>query len=231
MAAWTFLELVQRLFSETARQGTAPTTTVSQSGMNQRLINWIQTAYEDIQNLHPTWIFRRKEFSFPTEAAKANYTYTEAGLTDLASWYFDPDQYRPSGIRIYSSVNDEQQMIFFPWDEFRTVYLYGANRAITTRPTVFTVKPDQSIQLWAIPNDVFTVNGEYMAVADVLDGDNDTPVFNQFQMVIVWRALMFYGAYEGAPEVYVHAEKEYNDLLFKLEQNQLPGIGYGPSLA
>ncbi len=230
-AGYTFLKLVQRLFSETARQGVAPTTTVSQSGMNQRLINWINTAYEDIQNLHETWIFRRKEFEFSTIAAQANYTYNEVGLTDLASWFFNPDHNHVSGIRAFLTENDEQDLIFFPWEDFRANYLYSANRSVTTRPTVFTIKTDQSIQLWAIPDKVYTINGEYIAIADTLDGDTDTPVFNQYQMIIVWRALMFYGAFEGAPEVYAHAENEYKALLRKLEFNQLPRMGYGPPLA
>jgi hypothetical protein len=49
-------------------------------------------------------------------------------------------------------------------------------------------------------------------------------------MVIVWKALMFYGAFEGAPEAYAHGEKEYRDAVAKLKLNQLPRTVYGSPL-
>ena len=227
---WTFLELLERLFDETARQGVAPTTTVNQTGMNKRLVNWINTAYTEIQNLHETWRFRRGEFSFSTVSGTSNYTPASVGLNDLSAWFFIPNGDHLSGVTLYLNADDENHLNWFPWQLFRASYKYGSHRTMTGRPSAFSIKPDNSMELWATPDNVYTVTGEYLKSAVLLSGDTDRPVFKDFQEIIVWRALMFYGAFEGAQEVYDHAQNEYNDALLKLEINQLPKIGYGPSL-
>ena len=79
-----FLELAQRLHTEAALAGTAPAAVTGQTGMNLKLVNWINTAYENIQELHDTWFFRRADFSFSTIAGTANYTPAAAGIDDLA---------------------------------------------------------------------------------------------------------------------------------------------------
>ena len=88
------------------------------------------------------------------------------------------------------------------------------------------------MDLWPIPDAVYTVNGEYVkqVTAQTLTNNTDIPVIPDQQLIIVWKALMYYGAFEGAPEVYAHGETQFNNALNKLEYNQLPKITYGPSL-
>jgi hypothetical protein len=226
-----FLQLVQRLHTETGRQGTAPSTTTGQTGMNARLVNWINTAYEEIQSLHESWLFRIGEFSFSTIASTQNYTAAGVSLTDFSQWKYDPDHNNLSGIRLYSAEADEQDLVFVPWEDFRTNYKYGSSRSIESRPTIFSIKPNMSMDLWAIPDAVYTVNGEYIKDTDVLSGNTDSPLFLDYNMIIVWKALMYYGAYEGAPEVYAFGENQYGKLLNSLERTQLPQLLYGASLA
>ena len=226
-----FLQMVQRLHSEAGRQGTTPATVLSQTGMNSRLVAWIQSAYEDIQNLYQTWLFLVDDFSFSTVSGTANYTPAVAGITDLQSWKFNPNHDCLSGIRLYSAEADETDLIYCPWDEYRTIYKFGAHRSATDRPSVFSIKPDKSMELWANPNAVFTVNGEYIKQAHTLSANADVPLFDDYHMVIVWRALMLYGAFEGANDAYTHGQNEYEDLLAKLIVDQLPKITWGPPLA
>lgn len=226
-----FLQLLQRLHSEAGLQGTAPAIVTGQTGMNARLVNWIQTAYGNVQGLHETWLFRSADFSFPTIATVQNYTAVGVGLTDFANWKYDPDPNNLSGIRLYSSEADEQDLIFMPWDDFRATYKYGSARSDSARPTIFSIKPDMSMDLYAIPDAVYTVNGEYVKSIDELSGNTDTPLFpSDYHMIIVWGALMLYAAYEGAPEVYAHGNKEYRDMLVKMSMNQLPKMMYGAPL-
>lgn len=227
----TFLQLYQRLHSEAARQGSTPTTVLSQTGMNLRLVNWILTAYEDIQSEHETWLFRRADFSFSISATKSNYTKTDAGVTDLAAWKFDPNDNYVSGIKLYLLAADETHLIYYPWDDFLSQYKFGSFRTQTGKPTVFSIKPDLSMELWPIPNAVFTVNGEYIKQMQTMTDDTDEPILPDHHIIIVWKALMYYGALQGAPEVYAHGEEEYGKLLSKLELNQLEKLGFGPPLA
>ena len=227
-----FLQLVQRLHSETGRQGIAPVTVLGQTGMNQRFVNWILTAYEDIQGLHESWLFRVTDFSFPTISTVQNYTPAGVSLSGLASWKFNSDYNCLSGIRLYSSIPDETDLQYLLWDDYKENYKFGSTRLTSGRPTVFSIKPDMSMDLWPIPDAVYTVNGEYVkqVTAQTLTNNTDIPVIPDQQLIIVWKALMYYGAFEGAPEVYAHGETQFNNALNKLEYNQLPKITYGPSL-
>ena len=219
-----FLELVQRLHAEAALEGTAPSTVADQSGMALNLVNWINTAYANVWNLYESWLFRRGEFSFSTTATTSNYTPSAAGISDLSSWFI-------RGVQIYSSVADESDLIYMSWDDFRMNYRRGTARSETTRPSVFSIKPDRSMELYPIPNAVFNVNGEYIMQADVLSENADVPVFDdQHRMIIVWGALMLYGASEGAPAEYIHGQNEYERMIGSLELEQLPKPHWGPSL-
>ena len=50
-------------------------------------------------------------------------------------------------------------------------------------------------------------------------------------MMIVYRAMMFYGGYESAPEVYQRGEAEFKRLMSRLDIDQLPTLVSGPPLA
>jgi hypothetical protein len=223
----TFLQLCKRLRMEAGIPGTGPITAIDQSGEIGRIVDWVSSAYEDIQNLRATWKFLRTSFTFSTMAAKQNYTLTDVSLTDLAVWKTSRDD----DLTIYSSVSDEQYLIYCPWDVFKGTYLFGTNRTTTGRPTIATIKPDNSMSLWPIPNTVFTVIGEYYKKAQTMAVDSDEPLIpSQFHIIIVWKALMYYGAYSGSPDLYTHGEREYKHVLRKLEKNQLPAITWGTSL-
>jgi hypothetical protein len=52
----TYLELVERLYSETGLAGQAPTAVTGQSGMKAKLLNWIGDAWLEVQTAR-AWPF------------------------------------------------------------------------------------------------------------------------------------------------------------------------------
>ena len=220
-----YLALCQRLRQEAGLSGTGPTSVLSQTGEMKRVVDWAASAYEDIQNLHATWRFLRNDFSFPTIASTQDYTPAAVGLTEFASWIKED-------IRLYSSLSDEQLLEYHPWEIFRQAYFIGTQRTQTGRPTIVTVKPDNALALCQIPDAVYTVNGQYYKSAQVMSANADTPVIpTRHQLIIVWRGLMYYGAYAGADEKYTHGQNEYKKMLFALEYDQLEDMTYGEPLA
>jgi len=223
-----FLALCKRLRSEAGMSGTGPTTTVSQSGDSLKIVEWINSAYEDIQNSNPYFKFMRKPFSFSTVVDQQAYTPTEAGITDFERWKKD----QPGDIRIYLATTDESYLTYIPWDTFKAIYIYGSSRDSKGRPSFCSVEPDNSLTLYQIPNVIFTINGEYYRSPDELSGDSDEPIFPaQFHMAIVWRALMFYGAFDAADEKYTHGQNEFKRIMARLRKDQLPGFKWGAPLA
>jgi hypothetical protein len=226
-----FLQLVQALHHEAGLQGAPPATVVNPTGMAAKLVRWINTAYADVQNEHETWLFRQKEFSFNTVAGTQDYSPVGVGINDLQSWKVGLNPARASGIRLYSSVSDEQDLFFAPWQLFRDTYNYGSFRTQSGRPTVVTIAPDKTLKLWPTPDAIYTVNGEYVLAADQMSINADEPIIPESQMVIVWKALMLYGAFEGAADVYAHGKSEHRKALGKLSVSQLPKMGFGAPLA
>ena len=225
-----FLQLCQRLSRESGTSGTGPTSVGGQTGFSLSLVEWISTAYEDIQNMHPTWLFLKEPFSFNTAVGKRDYTPIEAGLTDLREWKTN----EWGDFRNYSSVGvqDEQYLTFIPWADYKPIYLFGVTRTSAGRPTFFSVKPDKTLDFYQIPDQIFTINGEYYKQADIMEENADEPIFpDQFHLAIVWRALMHYGAFDAAGEKYSHGQNEYKKLMRKLESDQLETFTFGAPLA
>jgi len=223
-----FLQLCQRLRQESGVPGTGPNGTTGQTGFNLKLVDWITTAYQDVQSLYSTWKFLQSDFSFTLTSAKRNYTPTEAGLTDHAHWKTNAW----GDFRTYLDVSDEQYLEYASWDDYRFVYLFGATRSASGRPTIFTTKPNKSLDFYPIPDDAYNVNGEYFKAPDIFTTNSSEPIFpSQFHLIIIWRALMFYGAYDAADERYVHGQNEYKKVLQKLKADQLPAMSYGAPLA
>lgn len=223
-----FLALAQRLRLESNISGAGPSSVAGQTGELEKVVNWVSNAYEDIQSMYATWNFLRTSFSFSTIAGTQNYTLEAVSLSDLAIWKAIAED----DLTIYSSTSDEQYLSPVSWDEFRAIYMFGTNRTLTGRPTVVTVKPDNSMSFWPIPDAIYTVTGEYFKKAQTLSANTDVPVIpSQFHMAIVWRGLMFYGADYAAIEKYDHGQNEFRSMMRKLEFNQLPRLSYGEPLA
>ena len=208
---------------EAGVSGDGPVSTVSQTGEMAELVTWIQAAYQDIQNLRPNWRFMQGEFSFSMIAEIKVYTPISAGIDDLAIWLTDD-------IRVYSDAGDEDAITYEPWADFRAVRDIGTIPA--GRPTHFSIKPDNSIVFWPTPDDAYTCRGEYIVTPDELDGNTDTPIIPaQYHMLIVWRALVQYGAALAADEKYNHASLEYRRLMRAMEATQLPDMAMWEPLA
>jgi hypothetical protein len=224
----TYLELCQRLRQEARISGTGPTTTVSQSGEYKKVVDWIAAAYEDIQNQHEEWRFLQQPFSFTVTIGTRDYTPAEAGITDLRRWKHSSH----GDIRCYLTAGDEQRLVYIPWNQFRDIYLIGTNRTTTGRPGVFSIEPDDTIAFDYLPDQEYTIVGEYYQQPDVMSGDTDEPIFpSNFHLAIVYRALMFFGVDYAADEKYAHGQNEYKKILRKLEQTQLPRLTWGAPLA
>ena len=190
-----------------------------------RVVDWVSGAYQDIQNKRTSWRFLKNDFSFQTIAGTQNYTPAAVSLPEHASWVKED-------IRIYKSAEDETFLQYLPWAVFREAYLFGVHRTAQGRPTVVSVTPHNALAFSQLPDDAYTVTGEYYKRAQTMTANADTPLFpDRFHMIIVWRALMFYGAYAAADEKYAHGQNEFKTMLPALELDQLEDFTYGAPLA
>jgi hypothetical protein len=227
MSAMTFLEICQRLRSEAGIAGTGPNTTANQIGELGRIVNWVQDAYVDIQEKHDQWGFLRQDFTLPLTIGVAFYPATS--IPGLSIW-LKSNPY--DSLRCYlATTDDEQWLTYRSYEEFRGLRLRGANRSVSGRPQDFTISPNNDLMVWPIPDQAYSIDGEYVKSASKFTIDSDVPVFADFHMVIVWSALMKYASYAAEPSLYAQAQKEYGRLINKLELKYLPTISLGEAMA
>lgn len=215
---------------ECGKPGGGPSSVTGQTGEAKRFVDWVNNAWLDLQSLHEDWKFMRSTASFTTVAHQAIYTLSDIGIdANFGNWFKDT-------FRNYPTAAGYAGEIFLPYLEYeawRNTYQYSGMRFTESRPVQMSVAPDMSICLGPYPSDGWTVYGDYFTVPAYMSGDTALPgnLPARFHMIIVYDAMMRYGAYESAPEVYQRGANAYKGFLARLEINQLPEIQDAPPLA
>ena len=220
----TYLQLFQRTHLESGTSGSAPTAVTGQTGKLLRIANWVQQAWVEIQNERPNWLFMWEEFSFDTIASQRDYQASALAtpITDLKHW--DTESFL-----IYEDsigVSDQNELEYRPFGEWRSSYRSQMAARPTDRPQLFTILPNNKIRFEPAPDTVYNIAGEYSRSSQVFTADSDVPTNlpDDFHMIICWQALKYYGFYEDAPDVLDMAETNFENMLVKLEEDQLPAI-------
>lgn len=222
------LEIVTALWDDDCGlPGSPPSTTLNQTGEYKQIISWVDRTYNEILVASRYYPFMREDFTMPLSNGTAEYAASVAGVSDLSEWV-NVDDYR-----VYKTTTaNEQFLIYVPWEEYRMTYLFQSSRTTLGRPQFFSVRPNKSLIFHPVPNDSFTVVGEYQRRPTAMTGDEDIPVFpEEYHMAIAYGALMKFGAFHAEPDKYVHGKNEHDKLMTAMRQTQLPKFGFGATLA
>lgn len=230
-----YLALTQRLWLEAGASGTSPgpSTVIEQTGEYNRLVTWVNAAWQDIQTAHTDWDWMRSSASFATVAGSTIYTLgSGAGTVGVTAATFGAWARHTGRVYLTSAgVVDEQLLDYIPYEVWRDSYLIGSLRSTNERPTVVAISPAKGL---ALPPTLagYTVTMDYFTAPVDLALDADIPAMPaQFHMAIVWRALMMYGAYEAASEVYDRGELEFGKLMRRMTADRLPEMVLAGALA
>lgn len=221
-----FLQLVKRLRQECGVSGT-DNTVVNASGEWLRLCDWTAQAWTELQEENPDWDWMRKSVTFNTTANQGEYTAAQAGVADMGMW-------RKNSFHIYltsAGVGSEWNLPYRDYNGFHDYYLIGSRKITYARPSEITIAPSKNLILGLAPDAIYTVSGEYFKTAVILAADADIPDLpTRFHLAIVYKAMMSYGAFEAASEVYQRGEQQYKAMLNKIRYDQAPEIKRGGSL-
>jgi len=225
-----YLALVNRLRRKCGVTSSADVTTLTglPEEMN-RLADWVNEAWMDIQLKREDWMWMRKSFSFTTTNGQVSYTPTECGITDFGNWATD-------SIRNYVTASGTSSEIFMDYqgyEQWRNLYQFSANRGVYTRPIRVAFKPsDFSLCPGPIAASGYTILGDYYCKPSEMSATTDEPLLPaRYHMAIIYRAMMFYGAFEAAQEVFNEGEAEFNRMMHRINRNQLPDVTMGGPLA
>jgi len=196
-----YLQLVNDFMIETSMDDQI-SSVLAQLDDGLKATTWIRDAWTEIQR-NETWKFRWAEGSFPTVAAQRRYTLAQ--------------QNRVAGDKL-----DRTQLTIGTGRLTEVDYDLVRFSTSPGTPTLFSVRPDESIELYYIPNAIETVNYEYWKAPVVLADDTDTPDIDpDWHKAIVWKAIINYAREQGREwdGLYRAANREfktiYSDMLIE----------------
>ena len=214
MAKSTFLQLCQTMRRECGITSTGPAAVTSQTGVLEKVVNWVADADVEIQSRWFDWDFLHVSTwnhntiaNVPTVAAPA-----DLGVWDQESFYLD-----------YSTANHKQLSVI----DYKT-WRRDLRQGVKTnqKPDAVIILPDQSLRLESPPDAVYALTADYWKRPVRMTANSATsPVPEEYERIIVARAKIAYAESQGAPEVLMSAQIEYDDLLDKLESKYLPNQG------
>jgi hypothetical protein len=162
------------------------------TGRLAQVVDYVNTAWEDIQTERGDWRWMRTRFTGSILSAATAWSYTDFSITSFSHWVFDPRPSADSGFSLYltaTGVSDEQPLRYMEWDLFHRRYLRGSQT--DSRPQWFTVNDSEQIVLGPGPDADYTIRGMYQKGPTTLSANDDTPAMpSQFHRLIVWHALV-----------------------------------------
>lgn len=206
----TYLQLCQNMSREVGIPGSGPSSVTPTAEEEVDIVRQIKDADLDVQIKWFNWNYLWSEHTTNTVSG----TSTISSPTDIMQWNIDSVVYDPSS-------DNYQPLVFVEWKEYRDNYKFGVVESGT--PEVFTVKPDNVIDVYPTPDSATSIKAEYWRTPTELSADSDVSAIPaRFHRIIICRAKIFYGEQNDAPEVLSSAIAEFTDLLGKLEADQLP---------
>jgi hypothetical protein len=213
----TYLVLCQDMARDVGIPGTGPSsvTSTSLSEEENAVVRYVAQADLDIQSRWFDWDFLWNEATITVTTATSSLVSGDTGFpTDLGNWKLDSF--------VYDKTSEDYIMLeYMRWNEYRDMYKYGT--IAEDLPEVYSLKPDNSIDLYPTPSATSSISNEYWATPTALAADDDiSAIPPRFHRIITARAKMYYAENEDAPEIMAGALAEFEDLLDKLEADQLP---------
>lgn len=199
--ARTFLDLCKELRQEVGASGTGPASVVSQGGEAKRLVDWVQRADYEIQGLWSNWAFHWSNPTIAIVSGTKSYALTT----------------RPVAGTLKVASGTEIDLV--SWREYRD---YSTTET-AAEIQIAAVAPDGTLRVWPEPTASDTLSFEaYAAPSKMTSNTAESVIPEKHRDVIIYRAMMYYAAYENAPEVMQHATRLYVESLSVLERDQLP---------
>ena len=206
----TFLELCQRLQRETGTGGSAMTEVTGHTGALQRIVDWINSAYKDIQNKWLDWKFLWAEGTIALVNGTRDYDPPANTALLLEDTFF---------------IGDEQ-LEYVPHEVYRRDR--PAHDGETGTPTSFTILPNGKVRVFPTPTASGTVNLEYQKTGLAMSVKTETPVIPTAYQDVVWILGKWYWAVFEESELEIRAaDILYQAALKRLEANQLPNREQG----
>lgn len=229
------LQLAQRLHRESGRSSTAPSAVSGASVEHQRLFDWINDAWQDIQSraVVTDWQWMRRSLAATASTSLTSLTYTGAdlGASDFGRWrrYAQSDgQDLEYTVRVYrpSDATNVMRLAWMDPESFRHRYQDVAQPA--GQPMDWSIDEQERLLIGPVSDQVYRIKADYIRANTDLEADGDAPDMPEtFHTLLVWKALQDVGEYAAGPEILSRARRHARRLgsLLNISQGRLLTLG------
>ncbi len=224
----TFLELCASVARESGAMGPAPSAVTGQTGRQLKCVEWVRTAWSQIQAEKGCWLFLRRDFTTAAAliAGTKRYTGASLGIADHASWVGDYPDHGAVSIYMAGDQGGESRLSQLSYEGWRRRYDFGAHDA--GKPVHYAISPTNELLIGPKPDAAYAIRGEYWRTPQVLEANADVPIMpERFHDAIVWRALMLLCAHDEAWNALKSAEANYKPLQRNMQRDLLPSFSTG----
>jgi hypothetical protein len=213
------------------RLGSAPSTTIGVENQEYEIVQWVDMAYQDIQNDQEEWRFRTKHGGFNTVASQREYTITvtDADFEKLLPSMAQSDTRFILGYKTSLGQDNEQRIWFLPYEVFQQG-IFDQGQRPEAFPNRFTINPAGLMVFDPTPDDIYSVTFDYRRTLHAMTTNSDattgTPIIPaRFHNAIVWRALMYHAlTRDNTGESYEKWGREYAREMRQLRFDQGPEL-------
>lgn len=203
-----FLQLSQRLRQECGGTGEGPASVSNQVGEYKQFVDWVNQAYMEIQQDRNDWGWLWAQDSKAITAGQS--------LHALASFTPDLKTFRIDGNKI-------TYVPYAIWNYFTLA---------EGKPSAFTLNPARELQFNTLPDVDYTLTYDYFKNPANLVSNADIPLIPpRFHLLIVFKAMTYYGLYETANEQIQSGTMQYENMLADLDRDTLPDMEAPGTLA
>lgn len=218
-----FLTLCNEVKNQGSSGGPDMTSVAGQTGVNARIVRWVNQSYQEIINHRDDWTWKKVlGFSFATSASKRNYPVAELLLTNVGKW----DLRHPRIYTTATGVSSEVLLADITYEDWE--YELGVGTQVEGMPRYIFIEPGtKTLLLHPIPDTIYTVTLNYWKTAPNMTADGDEPILpTEYHDAIIYKALQKYAVYEDANEVFADSLRQYVSILERMEETGLEEITF-----
>ena len=211
----TFLELVRFAMKRAGVREDLPTTLVGATGIVDDFIDWVNDAWEELQidREDPPWWFRTLMDQTLAVTTSTDEYSMPAGLETI-DW---------RTVTVYTvAKQDETPVEYIPYNNWRTRFDTITGQA--GRPQFITLKPDNSLAMFPVPDQNYTLRFDGVLDLEELTADADVPsgLPAMYHKLLAWDAVRKFAEHHEDGTMLAKAQGRHKRYFKRVLARQLP---------